>query len=282
MGETGIYIKVDKLQPVNVSKEAYVLRHTSAGGNSEASVNGGKLFGNEKGTTDGVYNWIYDTDWATKAATNGAPSANYFHNQPVDNSGAYTLTGSWTDVDNLTGNTTNSDKYGDKKYHVWHYVSENTLPSVSKMIEGLSTGVAFRAVLCDAQGKAYTKAELLDKNAPWAWNLTFSESNGGLDVSDLKSGTRHLVKSDNQDAYALVYYYWNRHNDETANLAKTEPMEFAVVRNHVYKISITKFNTLPREYNPLDADEVVDAKNKDFEVSMAVMPWGYTQVEMDI
>lgn len=279
LGETGIYLKIDKLQPVNVSKEAYAFRHTSAGNSTSGDLSKGALFGAEKGNTANVYNWIYDTDWQTKANTSGAPSANYFFNQPSVESG---VSGAWTDVATLTGKTDNKDKYSGNNYHIWGYVSENTLPSTSKMIEGLSTGVAFRAVLCDAQGNNLTKAQLTNAGAAWAWTLKFAENGGDLTVTNLESGTRKLVKVDNQDAYALIYYYWNRHNDVSKSLAVTDAMEFGVVRNHVYKISLTKFNSLPRVYDPSAKDEETGSGPEDFTLSISVESWGYHQVEMEI
>ena len=49
--------------------------------------------------------------------------------------------------------------------------------------------------------------------------------------------------------YEMYYCYWNRHNDNNdPNLMG--PMEFAVVRNNVYKLMVNKINNiaiLPRQ-----------------------------------
>lgn len=281
-GNTGLYLKIDKMQPVNVSKEEYLFRHTSAGNATGADAAKATLFGVENGGVASAYNWIADTDWTKKAATSAAPEAGYFFNQPSLSDGVYSLTGDWSDVAALVATTDNTDSYGAKDFHAWCYLAENTLPSTSKMIEGLSTGIAFRAVLCDSQGKALTKSQLLDSNAAWAWALSVAENAGTLTVSDLKSGSRVLSQVDGQDAYSLTYYYWNRHNDVSKSIAKTDPMEFGVVRNHVYKVSITALNALPRVYNPSDADEAVGPQNQDITVAVSVEAWGYKQVEMGI
>lgn len=282
LGETGMYLKIDGIQPVNVSKEAYLFRHTAEGNATGSQENVAKLFGNENGNGASTYNWIADTDWSTKNTTTGAPASGYFLNQPSQSGNDWNLNGVWNDVDALTSNTQNKDKYQNSDYHVWCYVTENTLPSINKMIEGLSTGIAFRAVLSDAQGNALTKTQLLNSSAPWAWTLAFEENGDQLTVSNLKSGTRNLQKVEGKDAYALTYLYWNRHNDVSKSMSVTDPMEFAVVRNHVYKISITALNGLPRVYNPEEPDELVEANSQDFNVSVAVEEWGYNQVEMDI
>lgn len=36
------------------------------------------------------------------------------------------------------------DEFGDKRYHIWRYVTENTVNNTSRMTEGLSTGVVFK------------------------------------------------------------------------------------------------------------------------------------------
>ena len=280
LGESGMFVKIAMLQPVNVSKEAYLFRHTSAGNATEATGDA-RMFGNENGGDASAYTWISDTDWATKTAGAG-PAAGYFINQPSVSNGVVTLTGSWSDTESITSEANNTSNSADNGYHAWCYISENTLPSTATMIEGLSTGVAFRAILCDEDGKALTKAQLLNTNASWAWTLSFSENGDNLSVSNLKDGSRVLQKIEGQDAYALVYFYWNRHNDVAKELSTTDPMEFAVVRNHIYKISITGINTLPRIYDPTAKDELVAPQNQDFTVAVALEEWGYNQVEMDI
>lgn len=78
--------------------------------------------------------------------------------------------------------------------------------------------------------------------------------------------------------YYCYYYYWNRHNDnkQTGVMA---PMEFAVVRNNVYKLAVTKLSTLghprlpdndPDSPTPDTPDEKSDVY---MEVSVQVLPW---------
>lgn len=78
--------------------------------------------------------------------------------------------------------------------------------------------------------------------------------------------------------YYCYYYYWNRHNDNGEN-GIMGPMEFAVVRNNVYKLSVTKISGLghpripendPDKPKPDTPDE---QNNLHITVSVKVLPW---------
>lgn len=78
--------------------------------------------------------------------------------------------------------------------------------------------------------------------------------------------------------YFCYYYYWNRHNDNGQN-GVMAPMEFAVVRNNVYKLAVISLKTLghprlpdndPDSPTPDTPDEKSDVY---MEVSVQVLPW---------
>ena len=78
--------------------------------------------------------------------------------------------------------------------------------------------------------------------------------------------------------YYFYYYYWNRHNNNGRN-GMMGPMEFAVVRNNVYKLSVTEIHSLghprisgndPDEPTPETPDEVGKLY---FTVDVKVLPW---------
>lgn len=81
--------------------------------------------------------------------------------------------------------------------------------------------------------------------------------------------------------YEMFYYYWNRHNDNGDNEVMGT-MEFAVVRNNVYKLAVTSINkfghpdpTKPgkNDPDPVDPDDPDEEKNIYFKVSVKVLPW---------
>ncbi|MDE5844176.1 MAG: Mfa1 family fimbria major subunit [Muribaculaceae bacterium] len=78
--------------------------------------------------------------------------------------------------------------------------------------------------------------------------------------------------------YYCYYYYWNRHNDNNLN-GIMGPMEFAVVRNNVYKLSVDKITRLghpripdndPNNPTPETPDETAEVY---LDVNVQVMPW---------
>ena len=78
--------------------------------------------------------------------------------------------------------------------------------------------------------------------------------------------------------YFCYYYYWNRHNDNGDNDVMGE-MEFAVVRNNVYKLAVTNLKKLghPRipENDPDDPEPDTPDEKADLylTVSVQVLPW---------
>lgn len=78
--------------------------------------------------------------------------------------------------------------------------------------------------------------------------------------------------------YYFYYYYWNRHNDNSRALIMG-PMEFAVVRNNVYKLAVTSIRRLghprigdndPDKPTPETPDEKGDVY---LTVDVQVLPW---------
>ena len=88
--------------------------------------------------------------------------------------------------------------------------------------------------------------------------------------------------SDEEDGegwgYYCYYFYWNRHND---NLKSGEMgrMEFATVRNNVYKLSVTKIGQLGHPRNPKNDPDPVIPEDPDedpthyIQVQVEVLPW---------
>lgn len=91
-----------------------------------------------------------------------------------------------------------------------------------------------------------------------------------------------IYQSSNDAKYGTGYYcyytYWNRHNDNGLP-ATMGPMEFGVVRNNVYKLSVTKISRLghPRisanDPDPDKPDKPDESDNVYISVSCEVIPW---------
>ena len=87
----------------------------------------------------------------------------------------------------------------------------------------------------------------------------------------VEEGTNH---------YYCYYYYWNCHNDNN-NPKVNGPMEFAVVSNNVYKLSIEEITKFGHPADPANDPDPVDPDNPNeteeistyFSVSCEVLPW---------
>ncbi|MDE7411525.1 MAG: Mfa1 family fimbria major subunit [Paramuribaculum sp.] len=78
--------------------------------------------------------------------------------------------------------------------------------------------------------------------------------------------------------YYCYYYYWNRHNDNNV-ASQMGPMEFAVVRNNVYKLAVTNIKQLghPRISENDPEPPTPDTPNEKGDVYLTVecevLPW---------
>lgn len=81
-----------------------------------------------------------------------------------------------------------------------------------------------------------------------------------------------------ETGYYCYYFYKNRHNDN-GNDGVMGPMEFAVVRNNVYKLAVTKIDRLGHPRNSDDDPDPLDPEDPDekgdayITLSVEVWPW---------
>ncbi len=78
--------------------------------------------------------------------------------------------------------------------------------------------------------------------------------------------------------YPVYYYYWNRH-DDNGQSNKMGPMEFAVVRNNVYKLYINAINTWghpndpKKDPDPEKPEQPDESEDMYISVQCEVLPW---------
>ncbi|MCH5227074.1 MAG: fimbria major subunit [Muribaculaceae bacterium] len=258
IGDTGLYGRLQYMFPVNVAKKFYAFRHMA-----QVNASEGSLFGSEGGSP---YNWVYDYDWSAKKTASYLGAESFL-----------TPTGE-NFVSEIYPYECRASLYGDTPYNgnyfPWIYVSENTLPSPARMIQGLSTGVAFQVILTDENGNKLTKEQL--KNAS---NLVVEEDGENLKIYDPKYGMTAIAGYHTDPYYYLTYYYWIRHNDNH-DLTVQGPMEFSIVRNNIYKLCVKSFHLLPWPYDPDAKDEQPEPKvrTQDFVVDVKVNSWGYYKI----
>ena len=309
-GDPEITITLTDMALVNLSKEFYYLRRVSADGTSTNATIGGT----EVGGTSANYVVDTDADWKSSYSS-GSESDHFYYTYQPNDAGASTY--DWDKIADVTGasgtadtdNSWNADgTKGD--YKIWRYATENTIPKGTDdglQKKGITTGVAFKG---EIQGATEDMKTLLNgtntvyvfDNILWGeWSdvKTAAEAkesdNTTLANPSLAAAYNEATKDSYTDAkavaagftifkpntnkkYEVLYYYWNRHNDNNNN-GSMGPMEFAVVRNNVYKLSVTGVDKFghptdpdddPDPENPEDPDEEDDVY---FKVAVEVLPW---------
>lgn len=122
------------------------------------------------------------------------------------------------------------------------------------------------------------------------WNIWHNEKNHN-DAAALSAFKKVATNKDHQftlyqsskdendgAGYYCYYFYWNRHNDN-GNNGVMGPMEFAVVRNNVYKLSVVDINRLghPRlsenDPDPVDPGTPDEKGDIYLKLSVEVLPW---------
>ena len=289
----GITLTLTEAALINQSKAHYMFRRVTA--DATATATGAVVGGAEVPN-----NWVVDTDWSNKVAANfnaqlSAPS-----------------TWTWTSLASLT----TDDNY-DGDYKIWCYAKENTIPGIDAQKHNVSTGVVFKAELAAGEtASAAVKAAMAAGKRIYvfnnvlygAWSDVKAAAEAGTDPTlqaayNQAAATIAADKTEPAGAdaaaagftgysakdgkYYNYYYYWNRHNDNLNNDVMGI-MEFAVVRNNVYKLAVNSINrfghpTPPDPTNPdpdpepdpdpVDPDDPDESVNYYFNVTVKVLPW---------
>ena len=289
----GLTLTLTEAALINQSKAHYMFRRVTAG--SDATATGAVVGGVEIPT-----NWVVDTDWSNKVAAN--------FNAQLEAPSTWT----WTSLASLT---TDDNYTGD--YKIWCYAKENTIPGIDAQKHNVSTGVVFKAELApgetasDAVKTAMAAGDriyVFNNKLYGAWSDVKAAAEAGTDAT-LQAAYNQAAATIDADAtepkgadaaaagftgyspkdgkYYNYYYYWNRHNDNLDNKLMGI-MEFAVVRNNVYKLAVDKISrfghpTPPDPSNPdpdpepdpdpVDPDDPDESVNYYFNVTVKVLPW---------
>lgn len=210
----------------------------------------------------------------------------------------------------VSGGTVESDMK-DKSYYSWRYCLPNTVHDPLKQVAGNTTGIVFRGILTVKEGsvpsmdgekavyafnnKIYGDLDALEQamqseGVDFAVKTAFNTAkNSVVDEDEDKSLLKEaLVKkggftlfTPRDGKYYVYYYYWNRHIDNGKE-GEIGPMEFAVVRNNVYKLAVTRISRLghpstsgddPGDPNPITPESPIETKDFYIAVSCTVLDW---------
>lgn len=300
-----LWVTLKEAAIINQSVWSYLLRRTSADGTATNW---------EVGGVETPVNYVVDVNWERKVtgwqekdviAVNKKDFLYPHMNYPE--------TWEWVELplggekDNWEGE--DGENYL-TQYYIWQYCKENTIPGIEAQQKGYTTGIvfkgkieteqpalmaametgetiyAFESILYGTWADVKNAAE--QPNAPASLVVAFNAAEAALksqtDPNTIypNAYSTHGFTGYSPDAngdYYTYYYYWNRHNDNGDN-ATMGPMEFAVVRNNVYKLCVDNIYKLghptpgkdpdPDPEDPSDPDEDL---NYYFNVTVRVLPW---------
>ncbi len=300
-GQPTVQVNLTEAALINQSKEFYLLRRVSNDGTATNWTVGG---------VEIPSNYVVDTDYAAKGDGYQAGDAGKFdYHMTLPNGIEGVPAWEWKSITNLSqADNWEGTTHGDNNYYIWQYCKENTIPGVDNQVSGLSTGIVFKGelsgsavpqngtepiyvfenVLYGTWAQVVEAAETTTSEAlKFAVSVcnTATEGENGTVTNTAKSAD--ILKTAGFTGYTPVggkyhvyYYYWNRHNDNSDN-QNMGKMEFAVVRNNVYKLcvdSIAKFGhptpggTDP-DPDPVDPTDPDEQKDYYFSVTVKVLPW---------
>lgn len=280
LGDNAYVVKLTHAQLINMSKSFYYFRRTSADGTMDNAVIGGVEMGlNTK-------NYVVDTDYGFKSTV----TADDFEWTTADQYFMYHMENdlnNWTDLSTLN----DSDNYGSKEYKIWRYATENTIPGITNQLHGISTGVVFKGILYNGENPVTATEEVyvFDNKYLGTWSEVKASTDdkvkaavsmvGETATKDAAVKAGFTVYSPNTSGQVeMLYYYWNRHNsnNDPYNMGI---MEFAVVRNNVYKLDVTSIAKYGHptdekgDPDPVDPSDPDESQNYYFEVAVKVLPW---------
>lgn len=305
-----INVVLDRIGLVNMSNKYYYLRHTAPNAENtttsadltkatilDASISMPWIVDVDAETKSSYTDGVSTTDFLFPVVgTNNQPGRNLWYSTAVS---AF-----------ASADEDNKDWAGEAGYKVWRYVTENTIPVASLQKNGQSTGIVFKAklafegegALATALNKAKTNKEAIyfyksDKVVPLGsaedvkkanpiYADAFKESVKNDDPTSKESkealtaagfiiyepaegGDSALGTNDTAGEYYMYYYYWNRH-DDNGEVNVMAPMEFGVVRNHIYKLKVTDISNLGHPRKPENDPDPEDPKKDDEEGNVAI------------
>lgn len=244
-------VTLKSYKPVNLTKNAYLYRHVGTAANPTT-------FGDLT-----AENYVIEPETAGKVK--GATGLNYYN--PINGTEAYTTMPA-------TANTFTTPMY----------CTENTM-FVDNQLKTFATGYAFRAKIAPATGKYFAKSgENIAAGTYSSGNLWYF---GGYFYDSLESLNAHNGLSLSANAEDSNYYkrfgakcfvdgicYYNYYIRHFNNNKPQEMgvMEYAIVRNNDYQVTITGIVSLGDDVPTVTEDEI-ESEMSYFQATLLVRPW---------
>lgn len=238
-------------------------------------------------------NYVVDTDWAEKRNYTSLTAEKLNEMFYFSSEGGKNSTGEGLQYVELPDST---------DYVHLFYASENTIPGVDNQINMLSTGMIFKGefIVEDEAGKelSFKNGDLFFYKEGTGFCLTDSReivcrdlglegANINTDASLALRGINRYTKN-SSGKYSVWYTYWNRHIDNK-DPYKMGIMEFAVVRNNIYKLNVRSIHTLGNPSEPSDPENpwkpdgnTPNEKMPELDVAFEVSEWKSREIIYEI
>lgn len=161
------------------------------------------------------------------------------------------------------------------------YCMENTTKQEAQL-NGYSTGIIFQATYApkevyvlnqeknDFEATSYTSGDNFYSYA----NVLYKNKQDIIDFYGIAENSE-LIKEytgDGNKGATCYYKYWIRHMNNKNN-EQMGPMEFAIVRNNVYKLSVSKVNDLGDPTGEIDPNNPDETSKMYLSVKVSILPW---------
>lgn len=152
------------------------------------------------------------------------------------------------------------------------------IANLRRVVANLNEGAKMREDFVSVFGEeylAYTTEEV-DGKIVRVYNVSDADLKDCTSAAN--NGTFKILRPAADGEYYVYYVYRNRHNDNGQSTVMG-PMEFATVRNNVYKLSVSLISDFGHTNDPKDDPDPDDPDNPDetpktyFKVSCRVLPW---------
>lgn len=265
-GNTYCTITINNFKILNLAKQFYTFRHTAALDELKEpdELNFGKINGNNEYVID-----PYFFKKTLEGANDFTNADNFFAQALVD-----------PDInDNWAGMP-----QAESKSHI--YCLENCM-FVNAQLNAYSTGVMFKATMDIAKDRVLDEDGNVSTSQPaklFYFNYYFYTSVNAIRKQALNnlpttitdnSTTEELAKYSikcfpKEENYSCYYNYWIKHEDN--NSPEMGVMEFGIVRNNIYRLSISTVAGLGSG-EPYIKPEQPDEYKAELEINMDVFPW---------
>lgn len=262
IGTSDINIKLKAIQPFNINKKCYLFRHTVNGSIQSAFDLNNKpgIFGDEGPDSEGNFNWIANPDWNFEEAVK---QPEFINNLTIDEKA-----GIWH-IDDISEKIIINELITrdlQDGYHPLCYLAENTIPMTEMMtyniLPNYATGIAFYFNILDKKGNPLNRTSAEDE-LPEGVTLKNDK------ILSITIGNRNIhltTDPEDNDEYQLIYFGFIMHDPDRNSIVA--PMEYGVVRNNVYQLSIESVSNLP-DYSST-ADIISSIK-----LNISVSDWEY-------